>query len=191
MAGISAGFASVFGTPLAGAVFGLEVLALGRLRYDALLPCVVAAVVADQVALAWGVAHTHYAVSAVPAVSLGVCWRWRWRVAVWPGGRGFAAGTHALSAFMRQRVSYAPLRPFWGAGAGGLLHVAGACAMPGWVCWSWSRPSPNPCPFGTSWPGRFDGAVHWHRLHRGGHTLFSLAPRWAMHYRRCCINPWA
>ncbi|MFA9218859.1 MAG: chloride channel protein, partial [Sphingomonadaceae bacterium] len=38
MAGISAGFASVFGTPLAGAVFGLEVLAIGRLRYDAIFP---------------------------------------------------------------------------------------------------------------------------------------------------------
>jgi len=38
MAGMSAGFASVFGTPLAGALFGLEVLAIGRLRTDALLP---------------------------------------------------------------------------------------------------------------------------------------------------------
>ena len=45
MAGISAGFASVFGTPLAGAVFALEVLAIGRMRLDALLPCVIAAVV--------------------------------------------------------------------------------------------------------------------------------------------------
>ena len=45
MAGISAGFASVFGTPLAGAVFALEVLALGRLRLEALWPCVLAAVV--------------------------------------------------------------------------------------------------------------------------------------------------
>ncbi|HEX5784412.1 MAG TPA: chloride channel protein, partial [Burkholderiaceae bacterium] len=34
MAGISAGFSSVFGTPLAGAIFGLEVLAVGRMRYD-------------------------------------------------------------------------------------------------------------------------------------------------------------
>lgn len=49
MAGISAGFASVFGTPLTGALFGLEVLAIGRMRYDALLPCVVAAIIADQV----------------------------------------------------------------------------------------------------------------------------------------------
>ena len=38
MAGISAGFGSVFGTPLAGAIFGLEVLAIGKVRYDALVP---------------------------------------------------------------------------------------------------------------------------------------------------------
>ncbi|QIE29586.1 Chloride/fluoride channel protein (plasmid) [Caballeronia sp. SBC2] len=37
MGGIAAGFSSVFGTPMAGAIFGLEVLAIGRLRYDALL----------------------------------------------------------------------------------------------------------------------------------------------------------
>lgn len=49
MAGISAGFASVFGTPLAGTVFGLEVLTIGRMRYDALFPCIVAGIVADQV----------------------------------------------------------------------------------------------------------------------------------------------
>lgn len=36
--GISAGFASIFGTPLAGAVFGLEVIVVGRMRYDAIFP---------------------------------------------------------------------------------------------------------------------------------------------------------
>ena len=39
MAGISAGFASVFGTPLAGFVFGLEVLSIGSVTYEAILPC--------------------------------------------------------------------------------------------------------------------------------------------------------
>ena len=66
MAGISAGFASVFGTPLAGAIFGLEVLAIGRLRYDALFACLVAAIVADQTGLLWGVHHTHYAIASIP-----------------------------------------------------------------------------------------------------------------------------
>ena len=49
IAGMSAGFASVFGTPLAGAVFGLEVFLLGSVRYDAILPSFLAAVVADVV----------------------------------------------------------------------------------------------------------------------------------------------
>ncbi|HEX7647656.1 MAG TPA: chloride channel protein, partial [Noviherbaspirillum sp.] len=57
MAGMSAGFSSVFGTPLAGAIFGLEVLSIGRMRYDAILPCFVAAIVADQVGLLWGIQH--------------------------------------------------------------------------------------------------------------------------------------
>ena len=60
IAGMSAGFASVFGTPLAGAVFGLEVFLLGRLRYDALLPAFLAAACADFVTRAWGVGHTAY-----------------------------------------------------------------------------------------------------------------------------------
>src|SRR5476649_151006 len=68
MGGIAAGFSSVFGTPLAGAIFGLEVLAIGRLRYDAIFPCMVAAIVADQVGMAWGVHHTHYAMSGVVAI---------------------------------------------------------------------------------------------------------------------------
>src|SRR5579875_2806125 len=45
MAGMSAGFGSVFGTPLAGAVFGLEVLAIGSVSYDAIVPCFLASFV--------------------------------------------------------------------------------------------------------------------------------------------------
>jgi H+/Cl- antiporter ClcA len=118
MAGISAGFASVFGTPLAGALFGLEVLVIGRMRYDALLPCVIAAIVADQVGLAWGVHHTHYAIGPVPAPGAhGLA------AALLAGllfgliGRLFAQLTRALSAQMKQRVSYAPLRPLLGGAA--------------------------------------------------------------------------
>lgn len=115
MAGISAGFASVFGTPLAGAVFGLEVLAIGRLRYDAILPCTLAAIVADQVGLWWGVQHTHYSIPFVPELSI-----WAIVAMVLAGaifgltGKGFAEATHAFGARMRTWVSYAPLRPFFG-----------------------------------------------------------------------------
>lgn len=121
MAGISAGFASVFGTPLAGAVFGLEVLAIGKLRYDALLPCTVAAVVADQIGLLWGVQHTHYAVAQVPPIAV-----WPLLAMVLAGiafgltGRWFANATHLLGGWVKERIRYAPLRPF----AGGIVVAA-------------------------------------------------------------------
>lgn len=119
MAGISGGFAAVFGTPLAGAVFGLEVLALGRLRYDALWPCCVSAIIADQVATAWlalgGVHHTVYLAGAMPAVGWGSL-----ASAVGAGalfglaGMAFANATHAGAALMKRHVAYAPLRPLLG-----------------------------------------------------------------------------
>ena len=118
MAGISAGFASVFGTPLAGALFGLEVLAIGRLRYEAMLPCLLAAIIADQVGLLWGVHHTHYAVPLIPALSA-----WTLCAMVTAGvlfgvtGKLFAQTTHGLSGLMKRWISYAPLRPL----AGGLV----------------------------------------------------------------------
>ncbi|MDQ4629287.1 voltage-gated chloride channel family protein [Janthinobacterium lividum] len=122
MAGISAGFASVFGTPLAGAIFGLEVLAIGRLRYEAMLPCLLAAVIADQVGLLWGqlfnIHHTHYAVPLIPAISA-----WTLSAMVIAGvlfgvtGKVFAQATHGLSGLMKRWISYAPLRPL----AGGVI----------------------------------------------------------------------
>jgi H+/Cl- antiporter ClcA len=118
MTGIAAGFGSVFGTPLAGAIFALEVLALGRLRHDAILPCVVAAVVADQVGLLWGVHHTHYAIPSIPVIGA-----WPLVAMVLAGavfgltGRVFAQVTHALGAWVKSRVSHPPLRPLLGGAA--------------------------------------------------------------------------
>lgn len=118
MAGISAGFASVFGTPLAGALFGLEVLAIGRMRYDALFPCVVAAIVADQVGQAWGVVHAHYAIGEVVPVQF-----WSVMAVVAAGivfgltGLLFATATHRLGALVKRFITYSPLRPF----AGGIV----------------------------------------------------------------------
>ncbi|MGL1204236.1 chloride channel protein, partial [Vibrio parahaemolyticus] len=50
----SAGFGAVFGTPLAGTIFAMEVLALGSIKYDALIPCFIAAVLADFTCAAYG-----------------------------------------------------------------------------------------------------------------------------------------
>jgi H+/Cl- antiporter ClcA len=64
-AGIAAGFGAVFGTPLAGAIFAIEVLTLGRIQYTALIPCLVAGMVGDITVSAWGIHHTAYHISIV------------------------------------------------------------------------------------------------------------------------------
>jgi H+/Cl- antiporter ClcA len=47
--GIGGGFAAVFGTPISGALFGIEVLYLGRIEYAVLFPCLVSGIVAHLV----------------------------------------------------------------------------------------------------------------------------------------------
>ena len=58
--GVSAGFASVFGTPIAGAIYGVEVLAIGRIRHNFLFPAIVAGVTAYEVSRFWGVPYPVY-----------------------------------------------------------------------------------------------------------------------------------
>lgn len=128
MVGMSAGFAAVFGTPLAGALFGLEVLAIGGLRYDALFPCVIAGIVADQVCLAWGVHHAAYVVGIVaPLTGWTVCSVIAAGIIFGLVGLLFAAATHRVGAMMKRMIGYPPLRPFVGgaviAGSVYLLHT--------------------------------------------------------------------
>ena len=118
MAGISAGFASVFGTPLAGAVFGLEVLAIGTLTYEAIAPCFLAAFAGDLVTRAWHVHHTVYQVTQVPSMSLGGLVYSMLAGAIFGlAGMAFARLTHAISHLARKHIASPPLRPL----AGGLL----------------------------------------------------------------------
>ena len=125
IAGMSAGFASVFGTPLAGAVFGLEVFLLGSVRYEAILPSFLAAVVADAVTRAWGVGHTQYpALAALPLTATGLGCTLLAGALFGLAARSFATLTHWLS---RQfgRIAYAPLRPV----VGGVLVAATMAAL--------------------------------------------------------------
>ena len=58
--GISAGFATVFGTPIAGAIFGVEVLIIGVIMYDVLLPSFIAGFAAFTTAQLLGIDYTYY-----------------------------------------------------------------------------------------------------------------------------------
>lgn len=115
MAGIAAGFGAVFGTPIAGAVFALEVLAIGRVEYRALVPCLVAALVGDWTCLAWGIHHGVYRVDAsVPVDVLLVAKAAAAGVAFGLVGLVFAEANHALGGWLKRVVPYGPLRPVLG-----------------------------------------------------------------------------
>ena len=67
--GVSAGFATVFGTPVAGALFGVEVLAIGQLQYAVLFPSFVAGIVGYQISTAMGTTYFHHPISFIPTFS--------------------------------------------------------------------------------------------------------------------------
>jgi len=65
--GISAGFASVFGTPIAGAIFGVEVLFIGGLLYDVLLPSFIAGIISFHISESLGISYFYHTLNFVPA----------------------------------------------------------------------------------------------------------------------------
>ena len=120
--GISAGFASVFGTPLAGAVFGLEVYFIGKLSYKAIFPSFLAAVAGDYVCDLWNVQHTHYHISVFPEIdSLVLFYCFIAGIAFGLTGKLFASFTHLISNIYKSKVSYPPLRP----AIGGVIVACG------------------------------------------------------------------
>lgn len=117
--GVSAGFASVFGTPIAGAIYGVEVLAIGRIRADFLLPAVVAGVASYRVSRFWGVPYQYYQLPFAADVPEGLFLR----TALLGIACGLAAllfvelvhRTAALAAWLRQRFRlWPPLLPMLG-----------------------------------------------------------------------------
>lgn len=118
---VAGGFGSVFGTPLAGALFGLEFFLVGRIRYNAVFPAFMTAVIADQVTRLWGAHHTHYPVSLVPDVSfLNILYALAAGVLFGLCAAAFSKAMRLASRFFKTRIAWPPLRPV----AGGIIVVA-------------------------------------------------------------------
>jgi len=119
-AGVAGGFGSVFGTPVAGAVFGLEFVVLGRIEYAALLPALVASVVGDLTTRALGIEHTHYQLPAALPLTLGLLLRWVvFAAAVAATSALFIELTHFIKRHAERRVQRLP----WRMALGGIALV--------------------------------------------------------------------
>lgn len=115
IAAIAAGFGSVFGTPLAGAVFGLEVFFIGKIRYNAIFPAFMAAITANWITDLWQVTHTHYHIYKVPVtqfspilysiiagIAFGLC------------AATFSKVIHWTANQFKKRIAFPPIRPLVG-----------------------------------------------------------------------------
>lgn len=119
-AGCGAGFGAAIGAPWAGALFGMEVLHVGRFRLFAVAECVLASFTAYAVTLLLKAPHSQYPLFEIPAFDF--------QLALWlvPAGilfglsaRIFTGITHLWESWQRRWISYPPVKPF----AGGLLLV--------------------------------------------------------------------
>lgn len=113
IASLGGGFGAVFGVPLAGAVFALEVQAIGRVRYEALVPALSASIVGDLVVGGLGYEHTrHLPITATLGFSLAG------KVAIAGvafglAGAAFTELTHLVGRLLAH-LRWPPLRPLIG-----------------------------------------------------------------------------
>ena len=127
IAALGGGFGAVFGVPIAGCVFALEVQAVGRMRYDALLPALSASLIGDLVVRAVGVKHTvqpqlgeiHITASLAGKVAIA-------GLAFGLASIVFSELVHGIKRAFATTVKWAPARPLiGGVGVIGLVYLVG------------------------------------------------------------------
>ncbi len=126
IAGMSAGFGSIFGTPFAGAIFGLEVYNIGKLKYTALFPAIISSITADFVTKSLGIHHTHYIIGNIPEIGfLNSGSAILAGIAFGLAAFLFSKSTHHINAFSKKKIKYASLRPV----VGSIIIIGGALAL--------------------------------------------------------------
>lgn len=119
-AGVAGGFGSVFGTPIAGAVFGLEFVVLGHVEYDALVPALAASVVGNMTTRMLGITHTPYPIVSDVPLSATLLIKWLlFAAAIALVAAVFIELTHAVKRQGERHIPRLPVRM----GLGGLAVV--------------------------------------------------------------------
>lgn len=126
IAAIAAGFGSVFGTPLAGAVFGLEVFLIGKIRYNAIFPAFASAILADWATNLWNVKHTHYHIDFIPKLEfLPILYSILAGIAFGLCAAAFSKMIHWAGSVFKTKIKYPPFRPV----IGGIIVALAVFAM--------------------------------------------------------------
>lgn len=113
--GISGGFASVFGTPLAGALFALEILVLSKKHFAVIVPSFLAAYCAHFTCLAWNISHTSYKIPVVPPLTLEtILWVVCSGIIFGITALAFTQSTAFWSNSFQKAIRFAPFRPMIG-----------------------------------------------------------------------------
>ena len=113
--GISAGFASVFGTPLAGALFALEIIYFSRITFRSIVLSFLVAYIAYFTVEFWEIEHTHYNIPEIPEMNFTALF-WVLIVSILFGLAAllFSRSTHLWGKLFSKTIKYPPLRPFIG-----------------------------------------------------------------------------
>ena len=113
--GISGGFASVFGTPLTGAVFAIELLYFSRVSINSILPSFLTAYIAYYTVAFFQIPHTHYPKPTLSEIDVSVVF-WIIAVGILFGltARIFSTSVHYFTEKAKEFISFPPLRPFIG-----------------------------------------------------------------------------
>jgi H+/Cl- antiporter ClcA len=113
--GISAGFASIFGTPFAGALFALEVVYFSKINFKSIVLSFFVAFIAYFTVELYHVKHTHYNIPFVPEISF-ITLFWVIIVSILFGLAAmlFSRSTHFWGHLFSKTISFPPLRPFVG-----------------------------------------------------------------------------
>lgn len=120
-AGAGAGFSAAIGAPWAGALFGMEVLQIGRLNPFAIFECTIASFTAYSMANFLQAPHSHFPIPEIPSASLalffGICVA---GISFGQAAHLFSFTTHKLEFVFEKFISKGIFRPF----VGGILLLA-------------------------------------------------------------------